>query len=62
MPAVGCLAANARTEACPFLLPAVVPQVTFCPGVERPMASDALFFDKLFGCLFLGESAGFETL
>ena len=28
-------------------------EVTFCPGVERPMASDALFFDKLFGCLFL---------
>ncbi len=28
-------------------------EVTFCPGVERPMGSDPLFFDKLFGCLFL---------
>ena len=45
-----------------FVAPAPGPQVTFCPGVERPMASDPLFFDKLFGCLFLGESAGFETL
>ena len=42
--------------------PVAAPQVTFCPGVERPMATDALFFDKLFGCLFLGESAGFEAL
>ncbi len=32
-------------------------EVTFCPGVERPMASDALFFDKLFGCLFLVRAA-----
>jgi hypothetical protein len=28
-------------------------EVTFCPGVERPFAGDAHFFDKLFGCLFL---------
>jgi hypothetical protein len=28
-------------------------EVTFCPGVERPFAGDARFFDKLFSCLFL---------
>ena len=37
-------------------------EVTFCPGVERPMETDPLLFDKLFGCLFLGEQEGFEPL
>ena len=37
-------------------------EVTFCPGVERPMAADPHFLDKVFGHLFLGESVGFEPL
>ena len=36
-----------------YVTHAAASQVTFCPGVERPMGSDPLFFDKLFGCLFL---------
>jgi tubulin--tyrosine ligase-like protein 12 len=48
-----------------FLEGSLAPQlleVTFCPGVERPMAADPHFLDKVFGHLFLGETAGFEPL
>ena len=48
-----------------FLEGSLAPQlleVTFCPGVERPMAADPNFLDKLFGHLFLGEAQGFEPL
>lgn len=46
------------TEECwPKLL-----EVTFGPGVERPMASDPAFFDKLFGYCFRGEMEGFAEL
>jgi hypothetical protein len=45
----------------PLLL--LLRQVTFCPGVERPMAGDPAFFDKLFGCLFrVREALVFATL
>ena len=37
-------------------------EVTFCPGVERPMASDPAFFDKLFGYCFREETEGFLEL
>jgi tubulin--tyrosine ligase-like protein 12 len=37
-------------------------EVTFCPGVERPMAGDPAFFDKLFGYAFRGEHDGFIQL
>ena len=37
-------------------------EVTFMPGVERPMAADGGFLNQVFGCLFLGETAGFRAL
>lgn len=37
-------------------------EMTFMPGVERPMAADPDFLNQVFGCLFLGETAGFQAL
>jgi hypothetical protein len=53
-PEIGASCAR-RCQAYTLLTRVMMPpaQVTFCPGVERPMATDPLFFDKLFGCLFL---------
>lgn len=31
-------------------------EVTFCPGVERPLASDPAFLDKVFGHFFLARA------
>lgn len=37
-------------------------EVTFCPGVERPMAADPEFMSKVFGALFNEEKEGVTSL